>query len=252
MSQILALRDRLSEPQRRTLKRAGTAALSVLPIRWNLELLAIRHGTDKWPQGYISYYQRHFAPLRRRRLNLLEIGIGTLGPRNGGDSLRMWRDYFPRATIWGLDILDKSRHAGPRIRVLQGSQNDPELLRDVARRIGRIDIVIDDGSHVNEHVLTSFHTLFPLLATGGVYVIEDMVTSYYPKFGGNSRDLDDTGTMMNLVKRLCDHVNSALIPNRTESPFDQIGEVHVYPGIAFIVKVPPKPFVAPSPFLGAP
>lgn len=252
MSGLLRLRDRLSEPQRHLLKQVGIAVLSTVPVRWNLELLAIRHGTDKWGHGYIPFYQRHFAPFRNRKINLLEIGIGTIGPRGGGDSLRMWRAFFSRATIWGLDILDKSTHAESRIRILQGSQNDPEFLRTAAARIGHIDIIIDDGSHINEHVLTSFATLFPLLAPGGFYVIEDMVTSYYPKFGGNWRNLNDPATMMNLVKRLCDDVNSALIPNRDASPFDLVGAIHLYQGIVFIEKVAAKTRPVPSPFLGAP
>jgi hypothetical protein len=246
------LRDRIPERYRTTLKGFEQTLLSVVPIRWNLELLAVKHGTDKWMHGYMPFYRRHFAPFRGRTFNLLEIGIGTVGPRNGGDSLRMWRELFPRATIWGLDIQDKRSHAQERIKILQGNQNDPEFLRLIAAQIGRIDIIIDDGSHINEHVITSFTTLFPLLADGGIYVIEDMVTSYYPKFGGNSRNLDDPGTMMNLVKRLCDHVNSALIPNQAPHPFDLAGAVHVYQGMAFIEKVASKPRVEPSPFLGEP
>jgi hypothetical protein len=246
------LRDRIPERYRSSLKGLEQGLFSLLPLRWNLDLLAVKHGTDKWLHGHMPFYRRHFAPFRGRTFNLLEIGIGTVGPRQGGDSLRMWREFFPRATIWGLDILDKQVHAEQRIKILQGSQNDPEFLRSVAEQIGRIDIIIDDGSHINEHVVTSFTTLFPLLSAGGIYVIEDMVTSYYPKFGGNWRNLDDTSTMMNLVKQLCDHVNSALIPNHAPHPFDLVGALHVYPEIAFINKVPDKPRVEPSPFLGEP
>lgn len=236
---ILSLRDRLPEAYRQKIKRIALPAISALPIR-NLELLAIKHGTDKWAQGYIPHYQQHFGHLRRKRLNLLEIGIGTTGARGGGDSLRMWREFFPRATIWGVDIKDKSAHAERRINILQGDQNDPAFLRSVAAKIGSLNIVIDDGSHINEHVLTSFSTLFPLLASGGVYVIEDLVTAYYPKFGGDWGHLNNPGTSMNLLKRLCDSVNSALIPNRESEPFDLAAALHLYQGIAFITKAGEK------------
>jgi hypothetical protein len=242
----------MPERYRTTLKGFEQTLLSVVPIRWNLDLLAVKHGTDKWMHGYMPFYRRHFGPFRGRAFNLLEIGIGTVGPKQGGDSLRMWREFFPKATIWGLDIQDKQTHAEKRIKILQGSQNDAEFLRSTAAHIGRLDIIIDDGSHINEHVITSFTTLFPLLAGGGMYVIEDVVTSYYPKFGGNSSNLDDPHTMMNLVKRLCDHVNSALIPRQPQHPFDLVGAVHVYQGMAFIEKVRSKPRVEPSPFLGDP
>jgi len=247
---FLEFRDRVPERYKSTLKQWLLATLPFVPVRWNLELAAIKHGTDKWTHGYIPFYQKHFVPFRRKQFNLLEIGIGTVGPRGGGDSLRMWQEYFPYARIWGLDILDKAAHADKRINILQGSQNDPDFLRSVATQIGRIDIIIDDGSHVNEHVLTSFATLFPLLAPGGLYVIEDMETSYFPKFGGNWKNLDDPQTMMNLVKRLCDHVNYALIPNNSVSPLDLVGSIHVYQGIVFISKVAQKQKQKPSEFLG--
>src|SRR5262245_54084192 len=80
-------------------------------LRWGADLpaLAAYFGTDKWGEHwYARHYQAHFAPLRRRRLRLLEIGIGGYDdPHKGGESLRMWKAYFPNAQIFGLDITDK-------------------------------------------------------------------------------------------------------------------------------------------------
>jgi demethylmacrocin O-methyltransferase len=59
--------------------------------------------------------------------------------------------------------------------------------------------MIDDGSHLNEHVITPFRTLFPLLAEDGIYVIEDTQTSYWPKFGGDSYNLNNANTIMNFL-----------------------------------------------------
>lgn len=66
------------------------------------------------------------------------------------------------------------------------SQVDPDLLDDVVRNAGRLDIIIDDGSHLNEHVLTTFHHLFAKLAPGGLYLVEDTQTSYWPGYAGRA------------------------------------------------------------------
>ena len=103
---------------------------------------------------------------------MLEIGIrGYDDPASGGASLRMWQRYFRRGLVHGLDIADKSRVRGPRIRTVRGDQGDPALLADLAERLGPLDIVIDDGSHENEHVRTSFRTLLPHVRDGGTPAI---------------------------------------------------------------------------------
>lgn len=233
----LGLRRRLNEQQRARLKSLAAAAVDWLPLRWSLEMIAWRYGTDKAVHGYMPYYERHFALFRHRPINVLEIGIGTYGPRGGGASLRTWQRYFSRATIHGLDIVDKKEHEDRRIRVYRGDQSDMDFLRKLASSIGRIDIIIDDGSHMNRHVLASFEALFPLLAVGGLYVIEDMQTSYLRSMGGSSTDLSMPGTSMNLVKNLCDEVNSMFIANRQPAAWSRwIDSVHVYRNMAFIAK----------------
>lgn len=180
------------------------------------------HETDKGsPHDYLRHYQSHFAPMRKRRFNLLEIGVGGYdNPRHGGHSLRMWKDYFPRANIYAIDIHDKSPLQEPRIRIFRGSQADPEFLKHVAGEIGRIDIIIDDGSHVSEHVIASFQTLFPLLADDGIYAIEDLQTSYWPDLGG-STDLDCSTTSIAMCKRLIDGLHWQEIPGRQPSYTDE-------------------------------
>ncbi|MHA7872381.1 MAG: class I SAM-dependent methyltransferase, partial [Hyphococcus sp.] len=167
----------------------------------NLEQLGIKHSTDKLYHGYLPHYQRHFASRRESAQVVLEIGVGGFDdPQKGGESLRMWADYFPNAHIHGVDIIDKSAHDGPRMTTHKGSQNDQDFLRGLISRIGTPDVIIDDGSHVNEHILTSFKTLFPLLAKTGVYVIEDMQTAYLPDAGGDFRDLNNPATSAGFAK----------------------------------------------------
>src|SRR6185295_16936977 len=115
------------------LTRIWTQPLESWRHRDDLEFLATRLGTDKWNgHWYARHYQHHFAPRRTHPLTLLEIGVGGYrDPRKGGESLRMWKAYFPKARIFGLDLFDKRALEEDRIRILQGSQDDPRAIAGV-------------------------------------------------------------------------------------------------------------------------
>jgi hypothetical protein len=175
--------------------------------RASLTELGTRFGTDKVRHGYTEVYERHLEHLRDTELTLLEIGIGGARRRGeGGASLRMWKRFFPRAQVVGLDIVDKSFVAAPRIHVYQGDQTDRALLERIVAERGPLRVVIDDGSHRPEHIRATFAVLFPLLEDGGIYIIEDTQTSYWPRWGG-SEDRSDPSTTMGLVKDLVDGLN---------------------------------------------
>lgn len=199
------------------------------------------HGSDKWgAHWYAQHYETHFAPHRSRPINLLEIGVGgDADPSGGGGSLRAWQDYFPRGRIVGLDIHDKTAHNGPRIRTFQGNQADPEFLKRVVAETARPDIVIDDGSHLNEHVITSFQVLFPLLSDNGIYAVEDTQTSYWPKYGGGRNLAGRPTTIMEFFKGLCDGLNHEefLEPGYRASYYDEhIVSMHFYHNLLFVYK----------------
>ena len=207
----------------------------------NLTSLATIHGTDKWgTHWYAVHYEKHFKHLRKKKLKILEIGVGEYGdPNAGGASLRMWKSYFPKSQIYSIDIYDKSSIEEDRIKIFRGSQGDPDFLRDVVKQMGGLDIVIDDGSHRCEDVITSLQTLFPLLAEGGIYAIEDTQTSYWPEFGGDSYDLANSTTTMNFVKTLTDGLNYQEIARKNYQPsyLDRnIASLHFYHNLVFIYK----------------
>lgn len=184
------------------------------------------YGTDKWGMHwYAQHYQTHFKSRRRKKMVVFEIGVGGYqDPKAGGGSLRMWRRYFPNAQIVGLDYYDKSPHAETRIRIYQGDQSDEALLKRIVSEVGRPDIIIDDGSHVNAHVIKSFEVLFPLLADDGIYAIEDTQTAYFPDFGGlYERDSTNLSTSMNRMKDLIDGLNFQEYRNPAYQPtyYDQ-------------------------------
>ena len=204
----LAPLRRLS-PHADRLVRESHRQVVALRHRGDLVALADYYGTDKWNHHwYAELYADHFHHLRARPINLLEIGIGGYDdPRSGGASLRMWKAYFARGQVYGIDIHDKRLVEERRIHVFRGSQADLEFMSDVFARIGSVDIVIDDGSHVNADALATFQHCFPLLANGGIYAIEDVQTSYWPEYGGHPGGACDPKTVMGFFKAQTDGLN---------------------------------------------
>jgi len=191
----------------------------------NLDKLGKIYGTDKIGKHfYTQHYSSHFESFRAKEINMLEIGVGGYKkPLKGGKSLRMWKKYFPFGKIFSIDIYDKSPLQEDRIKIFRGSQVDEAFLDEVVKEIGEIDLIIDDGSHINEHVIETFKLLFPKLKDGGIYAIEDTQTSYWEKYGGDSEDLNNPKTMMNFFKSLTDALNNQefIIPNYKQNYFDK-------------------------------
>lgn len=211
------------------------------PAQTNLTALAVLHGTDKWGRHrYTGIYADHFARFRDLPITLLEIGVGGhRSERIGGASLRMWKSYFARGQIIGVDIVDKTALEEPRIHIVQGDQSDSNFLDRLGSAHGPFDIVIDDGSHQNDHVISTFEALFPHVRIGGIYAIEDTQTAYWPRFGGDDTDLNSTKTSMGYLKRLVDGLNWAerSSPDPTSSPFaTAIAGLHFYHNLVFIDK----------------
>ncbi|GFG81734.1 class I SAM-dependent methyltransferase [Mycobacterium paragordonae] len=174
----------------------------------SLSDLAVRFGSDKWGfHWYTTHYEKYLEPYRELAVKVLEIGVGGYdAPDVGGESLRVWKHYFRRGLIYGLDVFAKTGIAESRLELIQGDQGDGRYLDAMAREFGPFDIVIDDGSHLNWHVIASFNALFPHVRDGGLYVIEDLQTSYWPAWGGDT-DLQAQGTSMGLIKTLLDGLN---------------------------------------------
>ena len=210
-------------------------------FRYNLSILARLCGTDK--SGFHEYtklYHIHFNQIRKQNIIILEIGVGGYNDLDyGGNSLRMWKKYFNSCQIFGIDIYDKSNLEEKRIKIFQGDQKDTKFLSDVILNIGNPNIIIDDGSHINQDIIVSFIHLFSYLKSGGMYVIEDTQTSYLDSYGGDSLDIQNPKTTMNYFKQLIDSVNSNDIQSNEKLKSHllvEIKKIHFYHNIIFIVK----------------
>ncbi len=161
--------------------------------------LGKKHGTDKWDQAhtfmgesYLHIYERYLDDLRNRPINLLELGV------RHGNSLRMWKEYFPAAQIYGVDFnADCKQHEEERIEVLIASQDDDLQLTALAERVGGFDIVLDDASHINHLTVASFHILFPHLRPAGYYIMEDLGMSWVDY----KKHVDDPQFMEGVLKK---------------------------------------------------
>lgn len=136
-----------------------------------LTQLADFHRTDKGSLNhkYTDIYASLFESFREQPFTMLELGVQF------GLSLRMWRDYFPNATIVGMDCVDNGLKFKPndRIEIHIGSQNNAGDLENLVLR-APYKIIIDDASHVGSDINFSLHALAPLLADDGYYIIEDV------------------------------------------------------------------------------
>jgi hypothetical protein len=205
-----------------------------------LSELAEKYKTDKglWHHGYTPIYHRYFEALRHKQLNFLEIGIGGYQyPEKGGESLRMWREYFTNAHITGVDINPKTFTIN-HVNIFCGSQMDALFLAGLPHPF---DIIIDDGSHVNSHVIYTFNELFPRLNSGGIYVVEDTETSYWEEeYGGCKYIYQHLGaTTLGYFKMLADGLNYQAIGDAFLPIKDfhlTIESIHFYKGLIFIFK----------------
>jgi hypothetical protein len=189
---------------------------------------------DKWVH-YFDVYHRHFARFRGRRITVVEIGVFQ------GGSLAMWRDYFgPEARIVGVDVDPRCADlAPPGTEVRIGSQTDREFLRALKRELGTIDVLIDDGGHEMAQQLVTFDELFPAVSAEGVYLVEDLHTSYWPSYGGGLRA---PGSFIEFAKSLIDHLHAwhspdpgAFAPTAMTRSIDGL---HFYDSVLVVEKRP--------------
>ena len=141
-----------------------------------LDEIGLRNGTDKSSRdhGFLSFYELSLQHLRDESFLLIEIGVFQ------GQSLKTWAEYFPKAVIVGLDVnADALRYDVPaNAHVRIGDASKLEFLDEVIAEFGQPRVIIDDGSHFWHHQIDSLRYLWPRLLPGGIYVLEDLHTSF--------------------------------------------------------------------------
>jgi len=169
--------------------------------------IGIRAGTDKVTHhGYDRFYPMFLEKFRTMTGSMLEIGVLN------GNSVTLWLEYFPLFHIFGMDIQDEK--TDDRLTIIRCDQSDEnQIIKQVERLKNETFYFInDDGSHIPEHQLLTFNFFFrDLLRPGGVYIIEDIETSYWVR--GECYDYPTRygyrhpRSVLEIFKQLVDDVN---------------------------------------------
>ncbi len=183
----------------------------------------------KW-EHYFEVYDRHFSRFRGEYPVVVEFGV-----QHGG-SARMWKHYFGKeARIIGVDKDPRcALVADEGIEILIGDQEDRSFLSSLVEILPRIDILIDDGGHKMQQQINTFEVMFPAIHEEGIYLCEDLHTSYWDKWGGG---LKREGTFIEYSKNLIDqlhawHINPVEVPEFTKTT----NSIHFYDSILVIEK----------------
>ncbi|UQZ90150.1 hypothetical protein C4J81_13455 [Deltaproteobacteria bacterium Smac51] len=143
-----------------------------------LDQIGTRHDTDKCSTAaaahdYLRKYEFFFKDLRHEEFTLLELGVFK------GASLKTWEEYFEKAEIIGVDCEAASgAYVSGRSKIVYGDLSHTGFLESLPSLNPRV--IIDDASHVWNHQLLALFVLFPALMSGGIYIIEDIHTSFHP------------------------------------------------------------------------
>jgi hypothetical protein len=193
----------------------------------------------KW-KHYFEIYDRHFSRFRGTDVNIVEFGVYQ------GGSLQMWKNYFgPKAKIFGIDINPHCKKLEEeQIEIIIGDQEDRIFLKSLTKIIPKIDIMIDDGGHTMRQQINTYEELFSYIDKNGVYLCEDIHTSYWPGLGGGYKRRD---TFIEYSKNFIDYINAwhyvqtgkLSVTEFTKS----VHSLHYYDSILVIEKRPiEKPF----------
>lgn len=147
-----------------------------------LSEISKKYPTDKdfTHNYYNTVYENAFSRIRNEVKLLCEIGIGGFWKEAGwvpGNSLKVWRDYFPNAKILGLDINLHEIDDADRITTEWLDQSRRDLVINYSKKLENYDIIVDDGSHnVYDQQITLAY-FFRSLKSNGIYVLEDLHSS---------------------------------------------------------------------------
>jgi len=220
---------------------AGETLTTENPLRAFFNQRTEGRGIWKWDH-YFDVYDRHFRRFRDIGAHVLEIGVYS------GGSLDMWAAYFgPNASIYGVDIQPNCKaYESDQVKIFTGDQGDRDFWRSFRKAVPKLDIVIDDGSHLPEHQQTSIEELLPHLTRGGVYLCEDVA----PGAAGLTPYIDKCANRLNAYEGYADDLTDAApriscTPNKWQQV---VQSIHLYPYVVVIEKnaKPMSELVAPK------
>ena len=173
-----------------------------LGINSNLKLFQIYKNLKRESlkcDTYFQVYEEMFNKYVGKKITFVEVGVLQ------GGSLFMWREYFGKnARIIGIDLHPNAKELEKHgFEIYIGSQSDKNFWRNFYTKVGKIDILLDDGGHVNDQQIVTLSESVNNINDDGIIMTEDVHTSYFKKFGNPSKY-----SYINYSKYLIDVVNS--------------------------------------------
>lgn len=216
-----------------------------------MDQIALKTGTDKSSayHNYTAVYSKYLSKYRNTPIKFLEIGIQY------GNSVKLWEQYFPKGELHFIDIdPGQIKYHSTRSHYHFIDQADSKGLIDFGINVnGNFDVIVDDGGHQMDQIIISFHSLFPFLKKGGLYIVEDLHTSYwsiYGSYGTPENPQSGPGTAIQFLKDLVDDVNYTgartwcanpeTVPTDLQSTLHayqkEIESIHFYKSLCIIIK----------------
>lgn len=175
----------------------------------------------KWVH-YLEIYEKHFNKFLNKSPNILEIGVYE------GGSLEMWNYYFDKnCQIYGIDIDPSAKEKVKKLNVENiqvdiGDQENRNFWKDYLKDKPKFDIVIEDGGHTIQQQIVTFEEVYEHVSENGVYLCEDLHTSYWKSYGG---ELKNPNTFIEYSKNFIDMLNAYHIPNCGNEKFKRFRDV---------------------------
>lgn len=191
---------------------------------------------------YGSIYEEWLERFKGKEVVLMEVGTGR------GGSLQVWKSYLgPKSMIYGVDYHGDLFYEEDQIKHFLADQGNRASLEAIP--VKELDVLIDDGSHMNSHQINTFEVLFPRIKSGGLYIIEDVGCSYRKDYDGGYRK---QGTLIEYCKDIIENLQinewTELIPKDAHNKwlasnvlpynpaFGNIGSIVFYTGMIIIRK----------------
>lgn len=187
---------------------------------------------QKWDH-YIEVYDLYFSKYRGKEVNILEIGVSQ------GGSIQLWKKYFgDKMHLYGVDINPRCKELEEdNVTIFIGEQEDRNFLNDLKSKIPKLDILIDDGGHTMIQQIVTFEEMFNHIKEDGIYLCEDIHTSYIDAFHGGYKK---KSTFVEYSKNFIDYINAW--HSESKSTFSvtdftrSVYGLHFYTGMVLIEK----------------
>jgi len=154
-------------------------------------------------KNYFPIYEKLFEKFRGKKITFVEIGVLS------GGSLFMWKNYFGKdARIIGIELNPEAKKFEKEgFEIFIGNQADENFWEDFFKKVGDVDIILDDGGHTNFQQIVTCCSCIPFIKDDGLMVVEDVFHSYGLSYGAKGFFNPSKYSFINFCKKSIDDIN---------------------------------------------